>query len=58
MIIIHTILAHGQCLMPKVLKGILNQTVEYCLMPITSERDWNLHFRRNKIDNCKEAFNY
>lgn len=56
--IIHTILSHGECLMPQVLEGILNQSVPCCLMPITSTRDWNNHRRKNMIENWRESFHY
>ncbi len=58
MLTIHTILAHGECLMPEVLEGVLKQTVECCLMPITSERDWKFHRRKNMIANWREAYHY
>lgn len=56
--IIHTVMANGQTLMPRVMKGILNQSVECCLMVITSRRDWTENYRRNVIANWEEAFKH
>ena len=58
--LIHTVLAYGQCLMPEVLKGIVNQTIPCTLMVISSERnlDRQPHRRLNMVANWREAFHY
>lgn len=55
--IIHTILRNGQCLMPEVMQGVLDNNC--ILMPTTSNSNYpNPHDRQNMIDNWNEAFRY
>lgn len=56
--VVNTILCDGQCIMPRVMEGIISQSIECCLMPITSRRDWSKDRRFNMIENWREAFRH
>ena len=54
MIHIFTPIKNGQAIMPNVMRGILNQSVECCLFPIASDgkREWS---EDNRISNLVKA---
>lgn len=51
---IYTILKDGEALMPEVLQGILNQTIECCLIPITSTCETEEKSRAKNWNRAKE----
>lgn len=56
--IIYTIMQDGICLMPRVLEGVISQTIPCCLMPITSRRDWSKSAEVNRKQNWEECFSH
>lgn len=58
MIHIFTPLKNGEAIMPEVMKGILNQSVECCLFPISNDNVVNGRWSEaNRIENLIRAIN-